>query len=260
MSQQLMHFPNSCTRSFLPACQLLVRWLGNHGMFVNLLQVRRSPQRLQAVHPTLQNAPDESLAAQRAADKAAAELIAEEQVAAIRQQQACMRAAHTKAKKQEPRHNSQKGSQGHHTIHNKDASSSPAAYADSLVPIHAINIDAVVYGLAHDTSLQQQAQGNGITCMQSLDLHPSQDSPQTYVSALRLDALHHIGNDSSRLARDRQAGCLDSPDLRHADDDQLMQKMLCCPLTKVRCKLHCSPSSLVSRRPDVTAKLQTLFL
>ena len=82
--------------------------------------------------------------------------------------------------------------------------------------------------------------------LQSLDLHQSQDNPQTYVSASCLDTMDHTGKNSSRLDRDRQAGCLESPDLRHADEDQLMQKMLCCPLTKVSCKLHCSPSSVVS--------------
>lgn len=220
--------------------------------FVSLLQVRRSPQGPHAVPHTLQHALDDSPAAQLAADRAAAELIAEEQTAAIRHQQACSRAAHTKAKKQELRRNSQEGSQDHHTVHNKGTSVAPSAHADGLAATLSINIDAMVCGLAHNTPLQQQAQDNSVTFMQlqSAGLQHPQDSPQTDVTALCLDATYHKRNNLARLDTDlhwvRQAGCLDRSDLRHADEEQLMQQMLCCPLTKVKCKLCCG--SLLFRR------------
>lgn len=233
--------------SLLPACELLLELCGSHGNCVSLLQVRRSPQGPHAVPHTVQHALDDSPAAQLAADRAAAELIAEEQTAAIRHQQACIRAAHTKAKKQELRRNSQEGSQHHHTIDTKGASVAASAHADNLATTHAINIDAVVYGLVHGTPLQQQAQDSSLTCMQlqSAGLQPPQDSPQTDITALCLDATYHKGNNLARLDTDphwvRQAGCLDRSDFRHADEEQLMHKMLCCPLTKVRCKLQFGP-------------------
>ena len=90
---------------------------------------------------------DESLAAQTAADMAAAELIAEEQLAAIRQQQAGIKAAHMKAQKlkhklvEEPRHS--------RTSSDKSTKKGQLAHTDSLAGNHAIDIDAVVSLLVH---------------------------------------------------------------------------------------------------------------
>lgn len=210
-----------------------------------LLQVRRSPQRVHAVSVTVQNAPDDSLAAQLAADRAAAELIAEEQIAAIRHQQACIRAAHTRAKKQELRQNNQERSQQHQTIDNKGAKDVATSQAYTPALTQLINTDTMVPGLAHDTTVQQQAHDHAAVCMclQSVDLHQSQSRPQTDVSASCLDFTHPIGNNAIRRVdrewhQGRQAGCLDSSHTKHTDEGQLMLKMLCCPITKVRLRLR----------------------
>ena len=109
---------------------------------VHLLQVRGSPQHAPALSSTPQHRSNESLAAQTAADKAAAELIAAEQLVAIRQQQACVRTARTKVKKQKQKLAEQ--SLIGVTDFSKSAQGGQLAKFDCLAGKHPTNIDAMV--------------------------------------------------------------------------------------------------------------------
>lgn len=113
----------------------------------NLLQVRRSPQRVPAASCTPQDVSDESLAAQTAADMAAAELIAEEQLAAIQHQQAGIKAAHMKAQKQ--KHKLAQESRHSRSKSDKSTKEGQLAQTSGLADKHAIDIDAVVSLLVH---------------------------------------------------------------------------------------------------------------
>ena len=122
--------------------KFLLKRLGAIEHVMYLLQVRRSPQHAPAVSPTSQNMSNESLTAQAAANKAAAELIAEEQLAAIQQQQACIKTICDKAKKQKQKL-AQKSQPGR-TDSNRSAKGGQSPKSGHLASNYPINIDAVV--------------------------------------------------------------------------------------------------------------------